>query len=697
MDTDFQKEVPFRPFETPVAYEQARERAEQILDEMTLEEKIAMIGGYNVFYTKGYEKWGIPSVRFGDATQGVRMDEEWVDLDKSVAFPAPICLTSTWNRDVAREYAKSIGEECRAADIAVLLGPGMNIYRMSQYGRNFEYFGEDPFLAARMIENYVLGVQSTGTGATLKHFVANNSDHRRRTSNSVVGERALHEIYMPAFEAGVNAGVTSVMMAYNLLNGEYCPQSEYVVSKLLREDLGFKWLVMSDWVSIWDAEKALKSGMDLDMPGSTDDGIYSEDDHAKYLRREAPALIEAGKVSEADIDPMVRNILTTLIALGLTERPVKDASFVENYDQHIAAALETAREGIVMLRNEQDVLPFKPADDEVILVTGPFVDVRASGRGSGYVDGFDSMTLLDALRVEFGERVQFISAPTDEEIRSAALVICTAGTEDSEGNDVPFDLPQEQNDLIAHIANLNDKTVIAIYAGAGRNMSSWNEKVATILYCWYPGQIGNQAVAEIIAGKVNPSGKLPITIEKRFEESPGYGYLPKGEELYEDWEFDMDMDHPVHDIVYEEGVFIGYRWYEKKDIEPLYPFGHGLSYSRFNYSKLRTSSSRYDKAENVQVKVDVTNSGELNAKEIVQLYVRDIVSSVERPIKELKDFQKLQLAPGEKKTCFFTLTPRDFAFWDEGSSDWKVEAGEFEILTGTSSADIRATTKITLY
>ncbi len=351
VDTDFQKEVPLQAFEPPIPYEIAMVRADSILRFMTREEKIAMIGGYNVFFTKGYEKYGIPSIRFADATQGVSLVDDNSHLVKSVAFPAPLALTSTWNTDLAGIYGKSVGEECRAGGIATLLGPGMNMYRISQCGRNFEYFGEDPFLAARMIENYVVGLQSTGTMATLKHFIANNSDFRRRTSNSIVSERALHEIFMPAFEAGINAGAMAVMTSYNQVNGEYAAQSQYVISKLLRQDLGFKWLVMSDWLSIWDAEKALKSRLDLDMPGETEDGIYSEEDHEQYLRREAPALIKAGKVAEADIDPMVRNLLASIIAMGLMERAVKDTSYLKNYDQHIEVALQTAREGFVLLKN----------------------------------------------------------------------------------------------------------------------------------------------------------------------------------------------------------------------------------------------------------------------------------------------------------------------------------------------------------
>ena len=673
-----------KPFKPPVPYDEARKQADSIVKLMAIDEKIELIGGHDIFFTKGYEKYGIPSIRFSDATQGISLIDYTDHLEKSVAFPAPIMLASTWNTDLSYKYAKSIGEEARAGGITVLLGPGLNIYRISQYGRNFEYFGEDPYLVSRMVENYVTGLQNTGTVATLKHFIANNSDHRRRTSNSVVGERALREIYMPGFEAGINAGAMGVMTAYNQVNGKYAAQSEYVVNELLRKELGFKWLVMSDWLSIWNAEEAFKSGLDLDMPGETEDGVYSPDDPEEYLRQEAGKLLEAGKIDEADIDPMVRNILTTIFGMDMPDPSVKELQYLNNYDQHVQVALETAREGVVLLKNE-DILPFKPTGDEYIQVVGEYVDLLAVGGGAAYVIGYDQKDLLTALREEFGDAVRYSEQPTDVEIQNASLVLYTVATYDSEGSDVPFDLKSRDNDEIRRLTELNDKVGVIMYTGGGKNMSEWNDEVEAILYGWYPGQIGNQAIAEIIAGTTNPSGKLPITIEKSFEDSPGYPYLPEGDELYDDFEFDFDLDHPVHDIVYDEGVFVGYRWYENEHIEPLYPFGHGLSYSDFEYTNLKTNKNTYKTNEDVLVKVKVANISDLPGKEIVQLYVRDVNSSVKRPVKELKGFRKLSLAAGEDKEVLFKLNSRDFSFWDESIDDWKLESGEFEIIVGASS------------
>ena len=674
----------FIPYKTLVSFNIARNKADSIVKLMSLQEKIEMIGGRDIFFTKGFEKYRIPPIRFSDATQGISLIDYTDHLEKSVAFPAPIMLASTWNRELSHQYAKSIGEEARAGGITILLGPGLNIYRISQYGRNFEYFGEDPFLVSRMIENYIVGLQQTGTLATLKHFVANNSDFRRRTSNSIVGERALREIYMPGFEAGINAGAMGVMTAYNQVNGKYAAQSEYVVNEILRGDLGFKWLVVSDWLSIWNAEEALLSGLDLDMPGESEDGVYSSDDHEEYLRQEVGKLIESGKVTEADIDPMVINILTTIFANKMQEPSIKELNFLGNYDQHVKVALETAREGAVLLKNE-DVLPIKPTGDQYIQVVGDRVDSLAVGGGSAYVIGFDQMNLIDALRGQYGDAVRYSSAPTDEEIHNASMVIYTVDTYDSEGSDVPFDLKSRDNDEIKRLAQLNDKVTVIMYTGGGKNMSQWNNDVEAILYGWYPGQIGNQAIAEIVSGATNPSGKLPITMEKSFEDSPGYSYLPEGEELYDDFEFDFDLDHPVHDIFYDEGVFVGYRWYEEKNIEPLYPFGFGLSYSEFKYDELWAIKANFNSEEDVLVKVSISNVSDIRGKEIIQLYVRDPECSVDRPKKELKGFRKVELAANETKVVVFRLTSRDFSFWDERSGSWKLEPGTFEIIAASSS------------
>ncbi|HKK81026.1 MAG TPA: glycoside hydrolase family 3 C-terminal domain-containing protein [Prolixibacteraceae bacterium] len=683
------KNKEFKPFTPPVNYEQAKNRADSMVHQMTIDERIGMIGGHNFFFVHEVKNANLPRLYLSDATQGVHIREELDNqLEKSVAMPCPIMLTSTWNRDLAHQYAKSIGEECRAGEIAVLLGPGMNLYRISQNGRNFEYFGEDPYLAARLIENYVTGVQSTGTIATLKHFVANNSDYRRRTSNSVVSERALHELYMPAFKAGTEAGAMAVMTAYNQLNGEWCGQSKYVISNLLRNDIGFKWMVMSDWWSVWNPEKAIKSGLDLDMPGETvKDWPMFDHFGDSFLRSNAKRLLDEGKVQIEDINRMASNIIATELAMELDKRPVKDERYFKNIDKHEQIALQTAREGIVLLKNQEKLLPVKDRSIN-ILATGEIMKKRMSGGGSADVLGYNWINMIDALKAEFGEQINYITEPTNEEIRNADIVICATGTFDSEGWDHSFALPEEEELRIRNIVQQNGNTIIVVNSGSGIKMTGWNDHAAAILYCWYPGQMGNKALAEVVSGKVCPSGKLPITIEQQFKDSPGYPYIPSDEKLYSGWDIDTDMSLPVYDIEYNEGVLIGYRWYESKKIKPLYWFGHGLSYTTFKYNNIELSSEKIVGDEKLIVSFTLENTGDVEGSEIAQLYISDVESSVVRPAKELKGFIKVKLQPDEKRRVELEIDKNDLAFYDDTSKLWISEPGKYLVKIGAASDNI---------
>jgi beta-glucosidase len=669
-------------FKTPVSYEDADRRAGDLLARMSRAEKLQLITGYNSFYIKGYPQYGIPALYLSDATGGVNIRRNLSDaLEKSTAFPCPLALTATWNPSLAYNYAKSIGEECRAGGIAVLLGPGMNIYRQSQCGRNFEYFGEDPFLASRMVERYVGGVLDTGTIPTLKHFVANNTDFHRRTSNSVIDERTLHEIYLPAFQAGVNAGAMAVMTSYNQLNGEWCGQNNYVITQLLRGEMGYRWMVMTDWWSVWDAKRIMESGQDLEMPGE------------KNIATDGERLLENGSVSPEHLERMARSILRTTIAMGLLDRPVKDTYFLKKYPEHVQVALETAREGIVLLRN-QGILPL-PKDGKLLL-TGLFTHKFPRGGGSAEVEGFDNLQMAEALKAEFGDRLSVVDTPTDDELRAAPVVLLSTGTSDSEGWDRAFALPEKEEARVRHILSLNPRTVVIVNSGSGIRMTDWNEKAAAILYAWYPGQIGNQALAEILSGKVIPSGKLPMTIEREFSDSPGSGYLPKGQSLYSGWDPDSDMSSPVYSIEYKEGVMVGYRWYESRKVAPLYAFGHGLSYTQFEYKDLRIGSGVIAANERANVEFSVANTGAVDAAETAQVYVTQLKPSVERPVKELKGFSKIQVKAGEKANVRVRLTARDFAFWDVKTHAWKTEPGEYLISVGGASDQIQLQMKVTL-
>lgn len=670
---------------TPLSFKEAERKADSILSLMTLDEKIEYIGGDSIFFLREIKRLGIPSVLFADATQGIHIRKEFDEYDlsdyamkKSTAFPSPILLASTWNPKLSFRYAQSIGEECRAGGIGVLLGPGMNIYRVSQCGRNFEYFGEDPFLAGSMIENYVKGVQSTGTVATLKHFVANNTDFFRRKSNSIIDERTLYEIYTPAFKAGIDAGAKAVMTSYNLINGEYCGQSEYVINNLLRDQLGFKWLVMTDWWGVDDGEALAKSGQDLEMP-------YT------IALENAKELLTQGKIKELHINRMVKSILTTCYAMRLFDRKV-EKEYYNKFHEHVEVALQTAREGIILLKNENNILPIKN-NIKQILVTGDYVEELLKGGGSAIVEGYEVITMLDALKNEFDCKLRFVEKPTLDEIKSADLVLCNIGTLDSEGYDRPFELPEDQEEKVIMCVENNVNTVVIVTSGSGIRMTDWNDKAAAILYTYYAGQIGSQAIAEILSGKINPSGKLPMTIEKEFKDTQGYGYM-KEEDFYVGWNSEGEKSHPIYDVEYKEGIFVGYRWFENNNVKPLYPFGHGLSYTKFEYKDINVSSEKFNAVQGLEISFTITNSGDLTGAETAMLFVEDIESSFPRPVKELKGFSKVFLDAGESKTITISLTQKDFSFWNPEIKDWFAEKGKFIIHIGASTNDIMLTKKV---
>lgn len=659
------------------------ERAESLCGELSREEKIAFIQGYERFFIRPVPRLKIPYIYMTDASQGIHIRPELGETmirqaEKTVAYPCLISLAATWNPDLTYSYAHSIGEECRASGIHVLLGPSFNIYRNAQNGRNFEYMGEDPYLISRLVEQYVPGMQDTGTMATLKHFICNNSDFYRRRSNSVVSERALREIYMPAFKAGIDAGAKSLMTSYNLLNGEWCGQSSYVIKELIRKELGFKWLVMTDWTSVWDSEKVIHSGQDLVMPGPDDLKNLTE-------------LLEDGVLQEEQIDRMVKSIMASCIAMGFYDRDQKAPEMEAHKSRHVETALQTAREGMVLLKND-GILPLD--SDREILLTGKYAEQLASGGGSGCVEGYDKVSMKAAMEREFGKKVQHKPCPGDEDIRQADCVILSIGTEDSEGWDRSFTLPREEEAWIEKVCQLNPNTIIVVNSGSGIAMTSWMDSAAAIIYAWYPGQNGNTALAEILSGKCNPSGKLPMTIEKQFSNSPAADYLPEGEKLYTGWLGENEYAHPIFDISYREDIFVGYRWFEKKGIEPAFPFGHGLSYSDFTYSDLKTDKQLYAPGEEVEISFTLENRSPVEGMETAQIYVSDVECSFPRPPKELKGFRKVSISPSEKQEIRLTLGKEAFSFWNPETRQWTLEAGEFEILLGSSSADIRLTKRI---
>ena len=666
-----------------MSMDEAYKKADALLKTLTIEEKVQLTRGYNRFFFNGFPEKGIKRVYLSDATQGVNIRGSLSDaslprqLEKSTAFPAPILLASTFNPDLSFQYARSIGEECRAGGVEVLLGPGLNIYRESQCGRNFEYFGEDPYLTSRMVENYVKGMQSTGTASCLKHFFGNNTEFYRRRSNSIIGERALNEIYLPGFKAGIDAGAMYVMTSYNLVDGEWAGQNAKVIKDILRRQLGFKGAVMSDWNSVTDLEKVIKSGQNVEMPGDRDLGTT------------VLALVKEGKVSEADIDEMVRPMLASSIAMDFYNRPKYEDSLLKQMPEHEKTALKVAEEGIVLLKNKENILPLDPKVSRKILVTGKFVYDIPRGAGSASVKGYNTVSMMDALKKVFGSSVYYIGEPTDQDLKDADVVILSMGTLDAEAIERPFDLPGEDEAFMKNVIEKNKHTIAVINSGSGIHMSAWNDGLAGLLYGWYAGQSGFTALADILAGKTNPSGKLPMTIEKNFKDSPAYGYLPKDATLYKTCVNERLIQ--MYDIKYNEGVLVGYRWYDTKDIAPLYPFGFGLSYTTFEISKPRISSKVVTAGKPVICSVTVKNTGNRSGAEVIQLYTGEKNATVLRPVKELKGFRKVMLNPGEVKTVEFEISAKALAYWDDVKHDWNANPGPYNLFIGNSSRAISQT------
>jgi beta-glucosidase len=663
-------EFPFVPLPADKVYANTKlspeERAAAVVKEMTFEEKAQSLGGFQKFYTPRIERLGIRPLYLSDASQGVHIRTELnTGLEKSTAFPCTLALAATWNPDLAGQYASALGEQCRAGDIAILLGPGLNIYRSSTCGRNFEYMGEDPYLVGQMASSYVIALQEKGVMSTLKHFVCNNSEELRTSINSIVSERALNEIYLPAFRRGIEAGSGAVMTSYNAVNGHWCGQSKYVNTDLLRKQMGFQGLVMSDWGSVRVGDRFIESGADLCMP----------DFHWTPKKEQ-----------EAELDRMIITWLTSCFRMGFYDRPQKDPPMKARFKEHEAVALKTAQESVILLNNKEHILPLDKIAGKKILLVGKSADRTHGGLGSGGVKGYDAVSLRTALDREFPGMVTFEAMPTDDTVKSADLVIVAVATREGEKFDRDFELVGEWGKGLAErCVGLNTKTIVVGISGGGFRMTGFSDKAAAIVLALYGGQTQGTAIVDVLAGRVNPSGKLPFTLEREFADSPASVYpLVKGPE-----EKGGKPEAPTSSIDYKEGVFVGYRWYESKKIEPLFPFGFGLSYTTFKYDDLKLSSTKLSGDDVLKVSFTITNTGKVAGAEVAQLYVQPTQSSVPRPVKELKGFKKVMLNPGESAQVELNVTRQDLSFWDETSHNWKAEPGQFNILVGSSSADVR--------
>ena len=786
------------------------DRAEDLLRHMTLEEKIDYIGGYKGFYIRGIERLGLPEIKLTDGPVGTHKD------GRSTAYPAGVLSAATWNKDLVYRLGEQLGRDSKARGVHILLGPGMNILRSPLCGRNFEYFTEDPYLNSRMAVQYVKGLQDQNVAATLKHYAANNQEWDRNNVSSDIDERTLHEIYLPAFKAAIQeAGAAAVMDSYNPVNGEHATQNAYLNNTVLRDMWGFDGIVMSDWSATYDAVAAANGGLDLEMP------------RAKWMNREPliPA-VRDGRVSESTIDEKVRRILRIIFRFGFFDNPQTDSSIPLDNPQGVETALDLAREGIVLMKNEGGLLPFDTGTVKSVALIGPNAGSYISGGGSSYTFPFHCVSVLEGLKktgvevmyapgvptlvetvansvfytgagsAERGLKAEYYANPRlkgepekiqtdsivnigngwhiaderkgipydhcsmrwsgvvrpektadyrfvvrgfdgfrlkvgdalvinewrdqgittreavvalekgreypvvleyfanvhpvdisfgwredrllfDEAVelaRKADVAVVNVGFNESserESNDRPFDLPQYQDSLVQCIVAANPKTVVLVNSGAGVDMTRWIDKVPSMLQLWYAGQEGGTAVAEILFGKTNPSGKLPVTFDRKWEDNAAAPYY-----------YDPDGDKRV---AYGEGLFMGYRHYDRSGRKPLFPFGHGLSYTSFKYSALKVEKTGNN---SVKVSFDVANTGEYDGAETAQIYVGPVNPAVERPVKELKGFEKKFIRKGDKVRMEILLDESAFSYYDVEQHCFRCDAGRYRIMVGSSSGNI---------
>ncbi len=656
-------------------------RAADVLGRMTLEEKRQLVEGYNKFFIHPLERFGLRAVVLTDATAGIRVQKLYKIEAKSVAYPCVVALSATWNPEISKAYGRSVATECKYLGFDVLLGPGFNLYRTASCGRNFEYFGEDPALTANMVVPYIQGMQSQKIIATAKHFICNNHEWLRHSSDSVVDGRTLHERYMYPWYFAVQKGhVGAVMSSYNWLNGEKVSQSKTALDGLLRNDIGFGGLLMSDWGAVTKSAEALASGQDLVMPRIKDKETFLQ--------------ATSTKEGQAHLDRMCQSILTQVFRFGIYDRERQTSGTVPDAERKSCeqVALQAAREGITLLKND-GILPMDGNAEKPVLLLGPDVEkTRYVGGGSGRVKGYDVVSIGSELRRLFGEK-NIVSKDwktvSDQDLKSAdRIVVCVDQYQRENTDQVPV-LEKEQENLVKRCTALNPRTVVVVCSGSGLEME-WADQAAAILWAYFPGQYGGTAIAEILTGAVNPSGKLPYTLERKFSDSPAFGYHPEGASLSQYKKKDNPVDQALPEnpkVVYKEGVFCGYRWYDEKKLDVRFPFGHGLSYTTFAYEDLKVKKRWGDRG--LVISATIKNTGDRAGSETVQVYVGAKKPSIPRPVRELKAFEKIKLAPGESKRVKFLLPPVDLAFYDIASKDWKVEPGQYVIELAASSRDIR--------
>lgn len=660
------------------------EKINQLISQLTLEEKAGLCTGATPWQTLGVERLGLKPMTVSDGPHGVRRVEDVTEImSKSLpatCFPVAAALSASWDIDLLYEMGQALADECIALGVDIILGPGNNMKRSPLCGRNFEYFSEDPVLGGEMAASLIRGVQSKGVGTSLKHFAVNNQETRRFTIDAVVDERTLHEIYLTGFEIAVKKGAPwTVMCAYNRVNGDYCSQHPYLLTEILRNKWGYEGFVMSDWGAVHDRVASLRSGLELQMPGPVPHSV-----------QEVIDAVKSGQLDEAVLNRAVERLLK--IIFRAQETPKGHTQI--DVDAHHALARRIASECIVLLKNEGNLLPLR--GDETLAVIGQAAQTPVyQGGGSSHINSTRVDTPLELLKtraelsyvvgdgvtqgIEMAQVEEAVKAAQSADV--ALLFIALPASIESEGYDrADLSLTPQQVVLIQAVAKANPRTVVVLNNGSAVDMRAWIDAVPAVLEAWLPGQAGAGAVIDILFGDVNPSGKLGETFPLKISDTPPYLNFP-GEN---------------GQMRYGEGLFIGYRGYDALERAVLFPFGYGLSYTQFAYSNLQLSSTTFRFDETLEISVDVTNTGQRAGKEIVQIYVRDVQSRLQRPPKELKAFGKVALEVGETKTLKFSLDNRAFSYYDPAHGQWLAEAGDFEILVGSSSADIRLTQSVTL-
>ena len=696
----------------------ADDRVKDLLGRMTVEEKVDLIAGASWMETKPNARLGIPAIKMADGPAGVR---SWAGpsavtngqtgqaVVNSTAFPAGTALAASWNPELAERQGRAIAQEVKALGRNMILGPTINIQRVPIWGRNFEGYGEDPYLASRMVVAYVKGVQAEGVIPAVKHFAANNQEFERHRMDEKIDERTLREIYLPAFQAAVQeGGAWAVMSAYQKVNGQYCAENSHLLKDILQKEWGFKGFVISDWGSTYSTAPTIAAGMDLEMPGGPPmqnwlalPKTQQAGNGGGWLAPEKvlPEL-KAGKIAQADLDDNVSRILRVMFLAGLFDKQPAAGGAVDTPDQ-VAAAREIATQGIVMLKNEGNLLPLDAGKIGKLAVIGPnAAEARTGGGGSSLVRPKSPVAPLDGIRARAGAGVQVTYAlgvsmegsdpakdtPAEQaklreeavaaasKADAAVVVVGYAPALESESFDrKSMDLPSGQDALIQAVAKANPCTIVVINAGAPVQVKNWLAGARAVLDMWYPGEEGGNALAAVLFGDANPSGKLTMSWPRELKEAPGMATYP-GDNLHTE---------------YKEGIYVGYRYFDTRNVAPQFPFGYGHSYARFDYSGLKVTPAKVGAGQSVEVQVAVKNSGAREGAEVVQLYLREVKASVDRPVKELKGFRRVSLKPGESQTLTFTLDKPAMSFYSTAKGSWTAEPGVFEAQVGASSRDIR--------